>query len=350
MKGTKIGYGVLLIVTLILAIVHNAYHIYLLLAVEVFMPVFLYLYVLYCKNCLSVELLTKKSSSRIGENVPLTIKLTNRGVFPIVNIQISVRYRNHYIHQWNNETIALSVSSNRTQLAEFSLLSEHCGLMELLITEAAVFDPLYMFRKSAELKQAKLSIAIMPDFFERESLPICESKYNEQEIYSADKCGDDPTEVFGIREYRIGDRQKQIHWKLSLKQRCLMVREFSLPINERYIIFLDFNVKDFSENTLTLIDNMLEASLSLSHYLKRVNISHSIAWFDSKNYKSDRIKIQSQRDIFRAARHLLALPIYEGEPKGKHLIKDESNILYFEPNVLPNIPIPISIAKGAKVS
>ena len=37
----------------------------------------------------------------------------------------------------------------------------------------------------------------------------------ESDSYSTIKGGDDPSEVFAIREYREGDRLQRIHWKLS---------------------------------------------------------------------------------------------------------------------------------------
>lgn len=164
-----------------------------------------------------------------------------------------------------------------------------------------------------------------------------------EEVYCPYRSGDDPSQVFSLREYRPGDRQRQIHWKLSLKQGCLMVREFSLPLRDRVAIFIDFHVQSFSEDVLSLTDSMLEKALSLSRYLQNNDVRHSIAWFDMRHQKTDWISIDAEDDIYGAIRHLFAVPLYEGESRGKQwyqaglLEKFPRPILYFAPGMLPSV-------------
>ena len=58
--------------------------------------------------------------------------------------------------------------------------------------------------------------------------------YNEtsadSDRFSTYKKGDDPSEIFDIREYADGDKIQRIHWKLSSKTGDLMVKEGSLPL------------------------------------------------------------------------------------------------------------------------
>ena len=54
-----------------------------------------------------------------------------------------------------------------------------------------------------------------------------------------DKSGDDPSEVFDIREYRQGDRLSRIHWKMTAKEEELMVKEYSRPLGGEGILCLD---------------------------------------------------------------------------------------------------------------
>ena len=61
----------------------------------------------------------------------------------------------------------------------------------------------------------------------------------EGDKYSPHKPGDDPTELFGLRPYREGDRLSRIHWKLSQKTGQTLVKELGLPVSERVLFLLD---------------------------------------------------------------------------------------------------------------
>ena len=42
--------------------------------------------------------------------------------------------------------------------------------------------------------------------------------------------GDDPSEIYQVREYRERDSLKDIHWKLSAREEELMVKERGFPL------------------------------------------------------------------------------------------------------------------------
>ena len=349
MKSVKLGYGILLLAALMLAIVSNAYHAFLLLTVVLLLPVFFLLYALYGRQCLRVKLAGEGYAYKKGEKIPLAVEIVNRGVFPIINAQISIRYTNRYLSYERDVMFVTSVLPGKTQPTKFCLTSEHCGELHAAISAVTIFDPLGLFQKKVELghnkQDTETSVIVLPSLNEEKTTPdLSFNTVNEiEEVYSLHKSGDDPSQVFDIREYRPGDRPRQIHWKLTLKQGELMVREFSQPIFNRVTIFIDFNVKSYLKDVLSLVDNMLETALSLSCQLQRHYVQHTIAWFDLRSQDTDSININCEDDIYRAIQHLFAVPLYEGESRGKQLYPAGSleiyreNVLYFEPGNIPNV-------------
>ena len=349
MKWVKLGYGILLLATLILAIINSAYHIFLLLTVVLLLPVFFILYGLYCSHCLSVILVGEGYSYKKGEKIPLTVEIVNKGIFPISNLHVSLGYTNRYLPSGHDIVFVTAVGSGKTQRTKLYLTSEHCGELHAAVRAVTIFDPLGLFQKKVEPRQSQhnteLNVIVLPNFYEENTgLDLSLKTVNETEdVYSLHKSGDDPSQVFDLREYRPGDRPRQIHWKLTLKQGELMVREFSQPICNRITIFMDFNVPNFSEDALPLVDNMLETALSLSYHLQHNYVEHTIAWFDLRHQDTDSININCEDDIYRAIQHLFAVPLYEGESRGKQLYqtgfweKPQKNILYFEPGNIPHV-------------
>lgn len=346
MKSVKLGYGILLCITLILAIINNAYHIFLLLIVELLLPVFLFLYLLYCKQCLSIKLIGERDSCNKDEKIPMSIEIVNKGMFPITNVQIDIHYANRYLPQGEHAMLVTSVF--KKQVTQFFVTSKHCGELNVKIHTVTIFDPFSLFSKKIDLSHSKydkeFNVIVLPDIYEEKTMTDRLKPANGiDDLFSLHKSGNDPTEVFDIREYRDSDKLQQIHWKLSLKQEQLIVREFSLPICDCFTLFIDFNVNNFSEDVLSLIDSMLETIFTLSYYLQSNYVVHNITWFDMRSQNIEHINITSEDDIYRAIQCVFLTPLYKGEPKGKQLyftqFFDESrnNILYFEPGNIPDV-------------
>ena len=93
---------------------------------------------------------------------------------------------------------------------------------------------------------------------------------SEGERYSQKKPGDDPTELFALRDYREGDRLSRIHWKLSQKMGRTLVKELGLPLSDHLLFLLDLNGGGLEA------DLLLDALASLSSALTEGE--HATGW------------------------------------------------------------------------
>lgn len=96
----------------------------------------------------------------------------------------------------------------------------------------------------------------------------------ESEHFSEDKPGDDPSEVFDIREYEDGDRIRNIHWKLTSKRDEFMVKEYSLPLGHFGAVILD------SKMFLNTAEALLETALAVSHWMMQQKSPFYLIWQD----------------------------------------------------------------------
>lgn len=95
----------------------------------------------------------------------------------------------------------------------------------------------------------------------------------DSEIYSGERRGDDPSELYQVRPYRAMDSVRDIHWKLTAKENQLMVKEHGFPLGCVILIWIDFGkcsnlMQSFSnivkwpvynvEDTYALIWRMME--------------------------------------------------------------------------------------------
>lgn len=115
------------------------------------------------------------------------------------------------------------------------------------------------------------------------------------EQFDPNVSGDDAAEIFKLREYRNGDRQNYVHWKLSARNDTLIVKERSMPVGCNVVFFLDRNLpkmkaqqnRCFWEVVYTIADELL--AQECFYYL---------VWYDKKNLELIRFKVMSEEDLY----------------------------------------------------
>lgn len=108
-----------------------------------------------------------------------------------------------------------------------SLPAPYCGLLSVTLTRLEVWDCFALFRAGKALDE-KTEIAILPP---AESLSITLTPWEEAAgPCLAERLGalplEDHHEIRQLREYRIGDRDRFIHWNLTARTGELWVKEF----------------------------------------------------------------------------------------------------------------------------
>lgn len=90
--------------------------------------------------------------------------------------------------------------------------------------------------------------------------------------------GNDPSEMFDIREYVPGDDVRSIHWKLSSKTESLILRQASDPSHYNVVILPDFGLGGL-DNTVTAkeINGAVAAGIAVGEKLLRQNVAFCMA-------------------------------------------------------------------------
>lgn len=126
---------------------------------------------------------------------------------------------------------------------------------------------------------------VLPDTFEI-AVELGETNTPDMDSseYSPVRPGSDPSELFGVRDYREGDALKRIHWKLSEKYDRTVVREASLPVARSILLLLD-NAPEGAiapEKVSAAVEGLMSASESLAGQ----GISHEIGWLNHETERS----------------------------------------------------------------
>lgn len=240
---------------------------------------------LIAKHSIRIEFALNSKSAAKNESFDVQLCITNRSFMPIGKAEAFIEYYNVFNSQINSIELHFPIQPNNSQRVTFQLSSKFCGTVKIRTAYVNIYDPLRIFKFRIG-KNSSESIAILPEGHDISGFVSQSIRLNEESsVYSEHRPGDDPSEVFDLREYNQGDKLNRIHWKLSSKKDEFIVKDYSFPIDSPAVIFLDLMFKEKSEYTLPVFDTLAEALVSVSQFLIENERIHSVVYYDALNKK-----------------------------------------------------------------
>ena len=252
--------------------------------------------------------------ARKGEAVPLRIRVWNATPCISGRIRARLTVENTLTGQREEEHFTFTASSN-PQVLEHQLSSPTCGQVVCRLDKLWVSDYLGIFSLPLGRRRRQEAAVFFWPSVAGVDLAVQEGNMPDAqgERYSQRKPGDDPTELFALREYREGDRLSRIHWKLSQKMGKPLVKELGLPIADHLFFLLDLN------GTGVEADTLLDAFATLSHFLAERETAHRVGYWDTRGNRLRCLEISQPEDLLPVWREILSsqglapLPALEGE-------------------------------------
>lgn len=296
MKG-RILYFLIEGITIYLGILYYSPSLIGLAVLELLLPIFSYILLYYTSHKVRVNLCLPIGVTDKNQPVSVGIEIENRSRIPVSGVYGKIKIRNGFYQP--EETIVLqgmAEGKSKTRIVT-TVSSSQCGPVQLEIDEISLFDLFRLYKKKLQVK-GRETLAVMPEMYTA-AVFLQESTRDflvESEEYDKKKAGDDPSEVFQIREYRGGDRMQSIHWKLSARTDDLMVKEYSLPIGCAVIFFLDMEYQ--SEEGYGYLDEFIEVGLAVSQGLLEAGCEHYVVWFDKNSQDIRRLEMKEKDDCY----------------------------------------------------
>lgn len=194
-------------------------------------------------NFLSAKKILVKATFIQG-TTNINIEYENKGIFPVFYIETNIYLLNSYTDTAINFVHSKALLPRRKKSYIIPLKCDYCGRIEISISDSKCVDMLRLskFRIKAG---ASGSAYVYPELiYENEDEIIKLARENTSTAVNyQNRKGNDITEILNIREYVKGDSMKSIHWKLSLKQKQKLVREFDMPVNQEVIVLFALSEK-----------------------------------------------------------------------------------------------------------
>lgn len=220
--------------------------------------VFALLCVLLARRGAQVHQELSQQKLQRGEEGALRLSLQTRSLLP----QGAVRLR---LSLLEGEVESLMVPGFfRPTQAEYNLRFAHVGVFPCGVVSMQFQDPMGLIRLRKK-GPPLLHMTVLPRSFEVS--PLAFARMDDGRALP-NRAGEDPTSPEDVRAYRPGDPMKRIHWKLSLRNRELMVRRFEIPAPPDTLILMDctdpVGFENYPDGRLRLRDTLCETALSVA--------------------------------------------------------------------------------------
>ena len=274
-----------------------------------------------------------------GEDIRFRLELTNGSGIPVLEGKTEVRIHNDFTGEDVEIDLPLALGGGEKKVIELPYKSEHCGRVRTILEQISVSDPLGLFIKHSDAgAEGRAYILPVQNSFELDDDRL-RAFDQESYRYSPYKKGDDPGEVFAIREYEPGDPLKKIHWKLSGKTGKLQIKESGFPEDNDIIVLINRSISADSDGRRSPIDKAGDLTVSICYTLMEKSIPHTLAWFNNNLREMEIFRITDGNSLSDAVKCMLQCGFDEGRsttiinylsrrdiPKAQHLYISEDEV------------------------
>ncbi len=292
----KILYLIIIIIAALFSVLYLGEFSVFLLMTLLLLPVFMIISLVYIR-C-SINASVQSTGTSYHRNTPQAIQLVvkNNGFLPVSKAAAHLVCTNRMTNEQADITLSFPIPSRNVTTVEFTITVPHCGItdIELKRLQFADYIRLFSWKMHTGFTTSLMTLPSGTHIGYTINIP-CSETDNESNIYSKLRAGDDPSEVYRIKEYQPGDMQKRIHWKLSSRTDTIWVKEYSFPIRQRTAVIMDYTSAD--NISADSIDTALEAAYTLTSAFIQQNISTVLYWYNQETDELEWNDLKSMPEI-----------------------------------------------------
>lgn len=274
-----------------------------------------------------------------GEKCTIGIEITNNSPLVLTSCKVKLTVTGISKGKKRSKSVKHRITAmcppRQSVVRQFEIKCPHCEILGVRMAGVYVYDFLRIFRVRKKLKQ-NLTVVVLPKIPESHMLDKVSAAVGEGEdaLYSTVKAGNDPTEIFAIREYAGGDKIRNIHWKLSSKKSELMVKEYGLALTDNDTVIIDIFKTDLPKRrNRRVMDEMYDMLYSLVNALTARGFGFN-ACYMKDGFNSTRI--ETDNDINGMFAQIYMIRPYDNENSCAvnyyaHNTNDRRRIFYVSP-------------------
>lgn len=280
------------------------------LLVEVIYFVFSLIWLQCVKGKINIKLDSVIPIAEKNQEIPITVIVSSKFKWAGIPVKVYVRAENLFTGEKHIFKSGGVASAKNLFRETFILASERCGNIRISVEKCLIYD-MFGILKAYWKGRERQSIGILP---ECHLIPVEITRKTREFLADADEysdreSGDDPSEIYQVREYREMDSLHDIHWKLSAKADELLVKEYGRPLGSALLIWLNLYSKNAQRKNVS--DSVLELAASLSRTLLEEKCVHMVAWYEVENQRIHKKRVSKEEHIYELLNRLLYTKVHQ---------------------------------------
>lgn len=283
-----------------------------LLLVLLILPLVTFVIALCMVHGLQIQTEVSEKTMLKGDTASFFIKVKNT-FLPVPGIHVHLYFQYHNCSYYEMKEFCIYARAMDTTSLQRKLKAGNCGRLSIRVGEAYLYDFLHLWKIKIPSQQ-QFEVMVQPKLTEPDYNTLHKLNYVEDGMdnYSQNRSGNDPSEIYDIREYGSGDRMNQIHWKLSARMEELYVKEPGLPVSDTQVILVELKNCDTQEqkDQLDTVYELLYAAGNLE--CLRENI-FDICFYSSQTQELKKVQVMSPQTLGAALELVMREEGYDGE-------------------------------------
>lgn len=228
-----------------------------------------------------------------GKGFGVRVRINNGSLLPIGKLRVFLKYDESHEPFGERTTLTYRELPKGESIMTQELSIGLPGYYEFAMEKIRLYDLFGIF--FWDLKSKEIAhVTVFPNVRE---VPVrigeaVRNFYGEAVSYDEFRPGNDPGEIFDVREFRDGDKLQRVHWSLSARMEDILVKEYSQPKSPAVILIMPEG--PMGEN------GSLEFMASLSFTLLDMKCDHYLVWFSRSRSDIVRIRVNDEESFYFA--------------------------------------------------
>jgi uncharacterized protein (DUF58 family) len=226
---------------------------------------------IYTASSLNISIAPDMSEYELPCEVNLILTVDNPGFIPLLNCRLFFGIENLYYPDRTDREILFPAEARTDKKINIPVKVRYSGMIRLNVIRLLISDPLHMYTKEIPIGEI-YDIPVMPERVQVNELSGAKTQsIDEDVIWASD--GELTMDRKQLREYRPGDKLRDVHWLLAAKGDDLPVKEYERG-KELYYLLLPEMTEDSLQDTLTYFRSLALLLLQKGE-IYRVAIYHA---------------------------------------------------------------------------
>ena len=285
-----ISYGLALLIALLATVFYRQSLLAVLFLLMLLLPVLSVALTIHAAKKIELQALSPSNAVTVPSDINILLKVNNPGLLPMLNLELMFSCENLFYPDGRDNTIVLPAEARRKLEFTIPVYTALSGLFTMDIKEVFITDYLHLYTVKTGFR-AHLEIPVLPADTELPRIRLTKTA-SENEDSEPSPEGEPGSDIRELREYRPGDRLKDIHWKMSARSDDILVKEYERSRELYYLLLPE------------LEDGSAEANLSLFYALGKKLIkdreSFRAAIYNPDDKSFELLKVSEPEDLDRA--------------------------------------------------